>query len=115
MAPTNLDSFFIVLLVALEVLQLQALCPIPLVQVHKHGLLQLRLPVIHRYRVVMPIEAMDERLNGRFVDMPDVRRRLAGFLTGEKHVWIDKTEGIDDDFALDGLDWVYDNCDRTGV
>lgn len=63
----------------------------------------------------MPVQAMDERLNGGLVDVSDVGRRLAGFLSGEKHVRIDKTEGVDDDFSLDGLDRVDDDCDRPRV
>lgn len=58
----------------------------------------------------MPIQPMNQRLNTRFVDMPNVGRRLAGFLAKDDAVRVDESECVDDDFALDGLDGVDDDC-----
>lgn len=94
---------------ALEVLQLQPLRPIPLMQVHQHSLLQLRFAVRDGNRVVMPVQAVDERLDRGLVDVPDVRGCLAGLLAHDDCVRVDEPEGVDYYFALDGLDGVDDD------
>ncbi len=105
------DRFLVIFLVALEVPQLQAFCPISLMQIHQHRLFQLRLAIIDDNRVVMSVESVDKGLNGGFVDMPDVRRRLTGFLTQDCGMGIDKAEGIDDYFAFDRLNRINDDSD----
>lgn len=94
----------------LEVLQLQSFSPIPLMQIHQHGLLELRLPIRHSDRVVMPVQAMDKSLDAGLVDMSDIRSRLSRFLTHDDTVGVDESEGVNHDFALDGLDGVDDYC-----
>lgn len=59
----HLDRFLVRLLVNFEIFQLQTLCPIPFVQIHKHGLFKFRFTVIHSNRVVMSVETVDEGLN----------------------------------------------------
>lgn len=94
----------------LEVLQLEPFSPIPLMQIHQHGLLQFRLPVRHSNRVIMPIQAMDKGLDTGLVDVSDIRSRLSWFLTHDDTVGVYESEGVDYDFALDGLDGVDDYC-----
>lgn len=84
-------------------------------QIHQHRLLELRLSVVHHDRVVVPVQAVDERLNRRLVDVPDVGCRLPWFLTKYDGVWVDEPECIDDDFSLDGLNWIDDDGDRPWV
>ena len=103
---TDLDSLLIILLMTLKILQLQSLRPIPLMQVHQHRLLQLRLSIIYRYRVIVSVQAVDEGLNRRLVNVSDVGCRLTRLLAGEEHVRVDKTESIYDDFSFDRLNWV---------
>ena len=95
--------------------QLQALRPIPLMQIHQHRLLQLRLPIRHSDRIIMPVQSMDESLDGRLVDVPDVRCGLARFLAHDDAVRVDEAEGVDDYFAFDGLDGVDDYCYGAGL
>jgi hypothetical protein len=45
--------------------------------------------------------------------MSQVRGTLARFLTKHKRLWIDETEGIDNDFALDRLDGIDDNSNGS--
>lgn len=45
--------------------------------------------------------------------MPDVGSCLSWFTARDDGVGIDETEGIDDDFAFDGLDRVDDYSNRT--
>ena len=54
---------------------------------------------------------MDEGLNGRFVEVAQVGGGLARLLPEHEGLWVDEAEGIDDDFAFDGLDGVDDNGD----
>ena len=98
-----------------EVFQLQALRPIPLMQIHQHRLLELRLAVVHDDGVVVPVEAVDERLDARLRDVPDVGRRLARLLPDDDAVRVDEPEGVDHDFAFDGLDRVDDDGDGAAV
>jgi len=62
----------------------------------------------------MPIESMNECLNGRLVQMPDVGRRLPRFLSQHHRLGRNEAEGVDDYFPLDALDWVdhYCHCPR---
>ena len=99
----------------LEVAEGETLCPVPLVKVHQHCLLELRFPVVNRDRIVVPVEAMDERLDGGLVDMPDIRRRLTRLKPLQDHGGIDQSEGVDHDLALHGLDRVDDDGDRAAV
>ena len=63
----------------------------------------------------VPVEAVDEGLDAGLVYVADVARRLARLLAGEHGVRVDEAEGVDDDFALDGLDGVDDDGDGAGV
>ena len=63
----------------------------------------------------MPIEAVNESLNGRFVDMADIGGRLTSFATGNHGLGLDEPEGIDDNFALDRLDGVNNHGYRAWV
>lgn len=110
-----LDCLLVRLLVALEVAQGEPLGPVPLVEVHEHRLLELRLAVVDRDRVVVPVEPVDERLDGGLVDVPDVRRRLPRLKALQDHRGVDEPERVDHDFALDGLDGVDDDGDGPAV
>ena len=46
--------------------------------------------------------------------MTEVGRRLPWFLTEHECLRVDKTEGIDDDFAFDRLDGIDDDSDGSG-
>ena len=46
--------------------------------------------------------------------MAQVGGGLAGFLAEHEGLWIDEAEGVDDDFAFDGLDGVDDDGDGAG-
>jgi len=59
----------------------------------------------------MAIEAVDEGLDGGFVEVAEVGRGLAGFLPQHEGLRVDEAEGVDDDFAFDGLDGVDDDGD----
>lgn len=58
---------------------------------------------------------MNQRLYTRLVQMSDVTRRLPRFLAGHDRRRGDGTEGVDDDFASDGLNGVdhYGDCSRV--
>lgn len=58
---------------------------------------------------------MDKRLNAGFIDMTNVGCRLAWFLAEDDGVGVDESECVDQDFAFDGLDWVYYYCHGAGV
>jgi len=54
----------------------------------------------------MSVETVNECLDGRLVQVTQVRSALTWFLPKHKRLWVDESEGIDDNFALDGLDGV---------
>jgi hypothetical protein len=112
---TYLDRLLVVLLQRLEVLQRQPLCPVALVQVHQHALLQLRLPIIDGDRIIMSVQAVDESLNGRLIDMADIRGRLPRLAASYHSLGLDQAECVYDHFAFDRLNRINDNCHRTRV
>ena len=54
----------------------------------------------------MSVETVNECLNGRFVEMTQVRCALTRFLTEHKRLRVDESESIDDDLALDRLNGI---------
>ena len=50
--------------------------------------------------IVVPVEAMDEGLNGGFVDVTDIEGSLSGLVSNNNAVWVDKSGGIDNDLAF---------------
>ena len=84
-------------------------------QIHEHVLLELCLPVVHRNRVIVPVEAVNESLDGRFVDMTDIGCSLAGLLAGNYRLWLNEAEGVDNDLALYRLDGVNDHSHRPSI
>lgn len=57
---------------------------------------------------------MDQRLDARLVQVAQIRGGLARLLAHHDGGGGDEPEGIDDDFALDGLDGVDDDGDGAG-
>ena len=112
---TNLNGLLVTLLVTFEILQRQSLRPISFMKIHQHRLLEVRLTIVDHDRVVVSVQAVNESLNGRFVDLANIRCRLPGFLTSEDGLWTDKTESVNHDFALHGLNGVDYDCDGTRV
>ena len=101
--------------VVLEPVDGQPRGPVALVEVHEHLLLELVLAVVDDDGVVVPVESMNQGLDGRFVQMSDVAGRLAGFLAEHHELGVDEAEAIDDDLALDGLDGIDDEGDGAGI
>lgn len=113
-ADELLHALNVVLSLLVEVLHLQRLRPDVLVQVHQHVLLETGLAVVDGNAVVVAVETVDEGLNGRLVQMTQVGCCLAGLLAHDDGLWLDETEGINDDLALDGLDGVDDHGNGAG-
>jgi hypothetical protein len=63
----------------------------------------------------MSVEAMDQRLDGRLVEMAQVRCALSGLLAKHKGLWVDQPEGIYNNFALHRLDGIDDDCNGSGI
>ena len=86
-----------------------------LVQIHQHVLLERRLAVVYADRVVVSVEAMDEGLDRRLVEVTKIAGALTRLLAHHKKLRVDEPEGVDDDLALDGLDGVYDDGNGARV
>jgi hypothetical protein len=74
------DCFFIAARVLLKVLGHQSAFPVLTVDIQQHLALQVILTVINVERIVVAVQPVDQGLDGRTVQMPDVRSRLARFL-----------------------------------
>ena len=61
--------------------------------------------------VVVSVEAVDEGLDGRLVQVSDVGGRLARLVAHHEGLRVYESEGVDDDFAFYGLDGVDDDGD----
>ena len=62
----------------------------------------------------MPIQAVDQGLDWGLVEVAEIGGGLSGFLTEHEGLRVDEAEGVDDDFAGDGLDGVDDDGDGAG-
>lgn len=62
----------------------------------------------------MPVQAVDEGLDGRFVEVTEIAGTLAGLLAKHQGLGVDQSERVDDDLALDGLDGIDDYRDGAG-
>lgn len=62
----------------------------------------------------MTVQAVDKSLDRWFVEMTQVRCGLARFLAHDNCLRCDESEGINDDFALDGLDGIDHYGDGAG-
>ena len=111
----HLDRFLVLFLVYVEVSKLQTFCPISLVQIHQHGLLKIRLPVINCNRVIVSIQAVNEGLYRWLIDMTDIRGRLPRLSSGNDSVGIDEAEGINDYLAFHRLDGINYDSNRSCV
>jgi hypothetical protein len=54
----------------------------------------------------MSVKTMNKRLDGRLVEMTQVRCALTRFLTEHKRLRVDESESIDDDLSLDRLNGI---------
>lgn len=95
-----LHTLHVVLTLLVEVTHVQGLGPYVLVEVHQHVLLQSCLAVIDRNAVVVAVEAVNESLNRRLVEVTQVGRGLAGLLAHDHGLRLDETERINDDLTL---------------
>lgn len=57
----------------------------------------------------MSVKAVNKRLDRRFVEMSQIGCTLARFLAEHERLWVDETESINDDFALNGLNRINNN------
>ena len=83
-------------------------------EVHEHAFLERRLAVTDANTIIMAIQAMNKCLDGGFIEVTEVGGGLAGFLAQHEGLRVDEAEGVDDDFAFDGLDGVDDDGDGAG-
>ena len=61
-------------------------------QIHEHRLLKLSFSVVDGNRIVVPVEAMDEGLNGGFVNVTDIGGSLSGLVSHNKAAWCQDTD-----------------------
>ena len=57
---------------------------------------------------------MNQSLDGGFIEMAQVGGTLTGFLAEHERLWVDQSESVNDDFALDGLDGIDDYGNSSG-
>lgn len=84
-----------------------------LMQIHQHVLLQPCLTVIDSNAVVVPVQAVDECLDRRLIQVTQIGCGLPRLLTHDHSLGLNKSESINNNFALDGLDRVNDNGDSA--
>lgn len=92
--------------------------PIPnhtLITKNSYLFLQLVLAVVNDNGVVMAVETMNQRLDGRLVQVANVGGGLAGLLIEEHQLRVDGAEGVNHDLALDGLDGINHHGHSTLV
>mmetsp|Transcript_33752 Transcript_33752/g.60745 ORF Transcript_33752/g.60745 Transcript_33752/m.60745 type:complete len:228 (+) Transcript_33752:240-923(+) len=110
-----IHNALVLLLVFLESIHGKTRCPIPLVQIHQHLFLQFVLAVVNHDGIVVSIEAVDECLDGGFVEMTNVRRSLSRFLPQHHELRVNKAKTVDDDLPLHGLNGIHNQRHRTRI
>mmetsp|Transcript_10239 Transcript_10239/g.21461 ORF Transcript_10239/g.21461 Transcript_10239/m.21461 type:complete len:286 (+) Transcript_10239:190-1047(+) len=105
----------IVLLMIFKPLHRKPRRPILLIQIHEHLLLQLILPVINHNRIIMPIQPMNQCLNRRFMQMPNIRGSLPRLLPQHHQLGINQPKTIDDHLPLDRLNRIHHQRHRPGI
>uniref|UniRef100_A0A7S0CMA4 Uncharacterized protein n=1 Tax=Proboscia inermis TaxID=420281 RepID=A0A7S0CMA4_9STRA len=65
------------------------------------------LPIINHDGIIMTIQSVDQRLNARFVQMPDVAGGLSWFLPQHHQLRIDQSKTINHNFPLDALNRIH--------
>ena len=55
----------------------------------------------------MPVQAMDQCLNGWFLQMTQHGGGLSRFLAKDHHVGVDQAESVNDNFSFDTLDGIH--------
>lgn len=105
-ADQSLEPLLVPALLFSEIIHLQGFGPDVLMQVHQHILLEARFPIVDPNAVIVPIQAVDQSLNGWFIEMSQVRRRLTRLLTHHERLRADQPEGVNHDLSLDRLYWV---------
>lgn len=137
-ALSYLNEFLVVLAMLDKVLDSEPIRPLFLVKVQQHLLFQLILSVIDCNGVVVSAKSVNEGLwckkrkkrvrrmdkeskkgfvylNGGFVQMSNVGRRLAGLLTHHHQLRINQTESVDDDFSFHRLNRIHDDSNGSLV
>ena len=84
-------------------------------KIHQHVLFKAGLSVVDCKTVIMAVQAVDQGLNRRFIEVAQVRCGLARFLSEHDCLRIDQSESINDNFTLDGLNRVYNNSNCTRI
>lgn len=82
-------------------------------EVHQHVLLERGLAVVDADRVVVSVQAVNQRLDRGLIQVTQVRCALAGLLAEHQRLRVNQPECIDHDFALDGLDGIDDDGDGS--
>ena len=70
-----------------------------LLQVEQHGFFEFCFAVVDRHGVVVPVEAVDEGLNGGLVEMAHIGSGLSRFLSHHHGLRANTPECVDDYFA----------------
>lgn len=109
-----LESILVAFAFLSEILHLQGLSPNMLVKIHEHVLLQGSLAIVDANRVIVPVEAVDKSLYRRLVEVTQVGCALSRLLTEHQRLWVDESEGIDNDLAFDGLYGIDNDGDCAG-
>lgn len=63
----------------------------------------------------MPVQTMDQRLDGRLVDVANVRRCLSRFTASDNSRLADKSEGVDHNFTLHRLNGINDDGNGSRI
>lgn len=134
----HLDALLVGSLHLLPVLESQPLRPVLLVQVQEHGLFKIRFSIGDGNRVVVTVQAVDQSLEeeaqhvsccpdfwfvvrskfhlyARLLQVSDIACALPRLDPHHDLLRADGPEGVDHDFALDGLYRVDDHRDRSRI
>ena len=106
---------FVLLLLLVELVHLQTRAPLRLVQIQQHLFFQHRFGVRNADAVVVPIQPVDQRADRRFVQVPQIRRRLSRLLTEHDRLRINQSKRIDHHLPSHALHRVDDHGDEPRV
>lgn len=112
---TYLDRLLVFRFMIAEIPQLQAACPVLLVEIHKHRLFDFTFPVVNRDRVVMPIQTVYQGLNAGLLDVSDIGGSLPWLNPHDDCSGRNSPESIYYDFPFDRLNRINHDGDSSRV
>ena len=98
------NNFGVVLTLFFEFGNSQTRGPRFFVEIHEHLHFKFIFSVVDRHRIIVAVKAMHQSLDGRLLEMTDVRSGLSRLLSKHQNFRFDVSKCINNDFTFDTVE-----------